>query len=189
MRRFLTLCTFFLLVFNSVSAQQQQSIPLQFDVSGYSQDQNEAHRFDASSMDTIPSIKAEMNVNEAGALTYLLPIEVLKGVNSFQPNLALAYNSQSGNGTAGWGWNIMGLSMITQGGKSKLIDGVTIGVQYDGQDPFYLDGERLLKVSATTYVTEKYSKIKITKQSTGSEFGFIIQYTDGRIAKYKELVP
>lgn len=189
MRRFLTLCTFFLLVFNSVSAQQQQSIPLQFDVSGYSQDQNEAHRFDASSMDTIPSIKAEMNVNEAGALTYLLPIEVLKGVNSFQPNLALAYNSQSGNGTAGWGWNIMGLSMITQGGKSKLIDGVTIGVQYDGQDPFYLDGERLLKVSATTYVTEKYSKIKITKQSAGSEFGFIIQYTDGRIAKYKELVP
>ena len=88
MRRFLTLCTFFLLVFNSVSAQQQQSIPLQFDVSGYSQDQNEAHRFDASSMYTIPSIKAEMNVNEAGALTYLLPIEVLKGVNSFQPNLA-----------------------------------------------------------------------------------------------------
>lgn len=60
-----------------------------------------------------------MSVSESGALTYALPIEILKGVNNFQPNLSLVYNSQSGNGSAGWGWNITGLSTITRGGKVK----------------------------------------------------------------------
>lgn len=137
--------------------------------------------------DTIPSIKAEMNVNSAGGLSYTIPIESLKGINNFQPNVALGYNSQSGNGQAGWGWNVIGLSMITQGGKSKYIDGITIGPQFNTSDPFYLDGQRLLMVSSTVYETEKYSKIKVTKPLSG-EFSFIIQYTDGKIAKYKQLV-
>lgn len=167
-------------------------MPLQFDVSGYGQQQDDggaAQRWDSSALDTVPSIKAEMNVNEAGSLSYLVPIEVLKGVNDFQPNLALAYNSQSGNGLAGWGWNLAGLSMITGGGKSKHIDGITIGPQYLGQDPFYLDGQRLLEISATDFVTEKYSKIKITRHPAGSQYSFTVQYTDGKIAKYKELTP
>ncbi len=145
-------------------------------------------QIETNSNEVVPTIKSEMNVNEAGALTYMVPIEVLKGINSFQPNIALAYNSQSGNGQAGWGWNIVGLSMITQGGKSKQIDGITQGVQFDGNDPFYLDGQRLLSSDNINYETEKYSKIKITKQATGSDYSFIIQYTDGKIAKYKELV-
>ena len=143
-----------------------ESIPLVYDTSGYLEN-NPEQGLVAAPVDpgdhlsaVIPTVNAEMNVNEVGALTYMLPIEVLKGINNFQPNLALVYSSQSGNGQAGYGWNITGTSMISRGGKSKEIDGVTIGPQFDNTDPFYLDGQRLIKISDTEYVTECKSSAK-----------------------------
>lgn len=181
-----TLFFFLLTVF--ISAQEQVTeIPLQYDTSGYAENIIPEYANKTGFDPLAPTINAEMSVNEVGGLTYMIPIEGLKGVNNFQPNIALAYNSQSGYGSAGWGWNIIGTSTITRGGKSKNIDGITQGPQFDNDDPFYLDGQRLIKLSDTNFVTEKFSKIKITKQTTG-EFSFIIQYTDGKIAKYKELV-
>lgn len=175
----------FLFASSILTAQEEIEIPLQYGNSGYAE--NSGHTLKTTAVDVLtPTVNAEMSVNESGALTYLLPIEILKGLNNFQPNIALAYNSQSGNGQAGWGWNIVGLSTITRGGKSKEIDGLTIGPQFNDTDPFYLDGQRLIKNADNTYSTEKFSKIKINKPSTG-EFSFIIQYTDGKIAKYKEL--
>ncbi|WP_435522774.1 SpvB/TcaC N-terminal domain-containing protein [Chryseobacterium indoltheticum] len=117
-------------------------------------------------------------------------METMKGLNNFQPNIALVYNSQNGNGQAGWGWNMpCGLSTITRGGKSKeMMYGHFYRVtNFDTTDPFYLDGQRLIKVNETTFVTEKFSKVKITKSNYG-DYQFIIQYPDGKIAKYKELV-
>ncbi|MFC3755342.1 RHS repeat-associated core domain-containing protein [Chryseobacterium tructae] len=165
-------------------------IPLKYSTAGYAE--NNSSKGGSTSgkivLDVLaPSVQAEMGTSETGALTYILPIEVFKGLNNFQPNVALAYNSQSSNGQAGWGWNIVGLSTITMGGKSKEIDGITIGTQYDGKDPYYLDGQRLLKINETTFATEKFSKVKITKPTSG-EYQFIVQYTDGKIAKYKELI-
>lgn len=179
---------FFLLSIYSLKSQVT-SIPLQYDVSGYKENQaNSQSSLNSSNIDytLIPAVKAEMTVNEAGALDYVIPIECFKGVNNFQPNISLAYNSQSGNGSAGWGWNIVGISVISQGGKSKEVDGITIGSQFDSTDPYYLDGQRLLKRSDTEYVTQKFSKLKITKSS--GTYSFTIQYTDGKIAQYKELV-
>lgn len=178
----------FFLFFSFIKSQNAQEIPLPYNTSGYAEKSSGNLSTNKTVTDVlIPSVNAEMNVNEAGALTYTLPIEILKGLNNFQPNIALGYNSQSGNGQAGWGWNIMGLSTINRGGKSKEIDGVTMGPQFNNNDPFYLDGQRLIKVNETTFVTEKFSKVKITRPASG-EFQFIIQYTDGRVAKYKELI-
>jgi RHS repeat-associated protein len=174
------------LLINTSVFGQQISDSINLVMSEY-QPENEEYTSDSQNSDLVGTIKAEMNVNELGALTYTIPIEVFKGVNSMQPNLALIYNSQSSNGMAGWGWNIAGLSTITQGGKSKHIDGITIGSQYNDTDPFYLDGQRLIKQNNTEYVTEKYSKIKITKQTSG-QYSFIVQYTDGKVAMYKQLV-
>ena len=130
---FITLLSLFFL--NTINAQNTEFIELQYDVSGYESDPQYRQAFSQNepvSTDTIPTIKSEMNVSEAGAMTYMVPIEVMDGKNDFHPNIALAYNSQSGNGMAGWGWNISGLSIITMGGKSKFIDGKTIGSQFDG---------------------------------------------------------
>ncbi len=183
-----------LISFSLYAQTDTESIKLVYDTSGYLENNQEPAGLVAAPVDpgdhlatVIPTVNAEMNVNEVGALTYMLPIEVLKGLNNFQPNLALVYSSQSGNGQAGYGWNITGTSMISRGGRSKEVDGVTIGPQFDNSDPFYLDGQRLLKVNDTDYVTEKFSKIKIQKFSSG-EYSFIVKYTDGRIAKYKQLL-
>lgn len=175
----------FILSVSFINSQKLTKIPLQYDTSGYASETLQKTYTPTSVL--TPSINAEMSVNEAGALTYNLPIEIHKGINDFQPNVALTYNSQSGNGMAGWGWNIVGLSTISRGGKSKEIDGITIGAQFNDNDPFYLDGQRLIKIDANNFVTEKFSKIKITKNNSG-EFQFIVKYTDGKIAKYKELI-
>lgn len=187
MKRKLYFLSVFFSTFLLLKAQETKEIPLQYSTAGYAENTTPGSLGKTTSDVLIPSVKAEMNVNESGALTYILPIEIVKGVHSFQPNISLAYNSQSANGQAGWGWNIVGLSSITQGGKSKEIDGITMGVQFDSTDPYYLDGQRLIKVNETNYATQRFSKLKITKQTSG-EFSFVIQYPDGKIAKYKELI-
>lgn len=182
---------FLFLSFKILLSQDVEVIPLRYGTSGYMENsqsyKKESTQRLARNNQLIPSINSEMNVSESGALTYVLPIETIKTANDFQPNISIAYNSQSGNGQIGWGWNIIGLSVISEGGKSKLIDGTNIGPQFDGKDPFYLDGQRLIDNGNNTFSTEVFSKIKVSKINSG-EFSFIVQYTDGKVAKYKPIV-
>ena len=60
-----------------------------------------------------------------------------------QPNLSLVYNSQSGNGIAGWGWNLGGLSMISRVPKNYYYDNEKSGIIWDKYSPLALDGQRL----------------------------------------------
>lgn len=81
----------------------------------------------------------------------------------------------------------MGLSTITRGGTDKVIDGISRGPQFDQNDPFYLDGQRLIEINSTTFETEHYSKIKITRDpAMNATIAFTIQYPDGKIAYYKQ---
>ena len=104
MKLYISTFFFFLLTVLIPAQEQVTEIPLQYDTSGYAE--NIIPDFaNKTGVDPLaPTVNAEMSVNEIGALTYMMPIEGLKGVNNFQPNIALAYNSQSGYGTAGWGW-------------------------------------------------------------------------------------
>lgn len=105
---------FFFISYHSIFAQENKTveIPLKYSTAGYAennpQQKNLVSKTTGSNI-LIPSVQAEMSTSETGALTYTLPIEVFKGLNNFQPNVALAYNSQNSNGQAGWGWNIVGL--------------------------------------------------------------------------------
>ncbi|MDR0294811.1 MAG: lamin tail domain-containing protein, partial [Prevotellaceae bacterium] len=58
-------------------------------------------------------IPAEGQVTPTGAFQYTVPIEVPAGRQGFQPQISLVYNSQSGLGLAGMGWNLAGLSLIS----------------------------------------------------------------------------
>ena len=77
----------FLFAFSIVTAQEEIEIPLEYSTSGY---QTSSALKTTTDNTLVPTVNAEMNVNEAGALTYSLPIEILKGLNNFQPNIALA---------------------------------------------------------------------------------------------------
>src|ERR1051325_5647321 len=79
-------------------------------------------------------------VSESGAATYTIPIQVPPGVAGMQPQLALTYNSQAGNGLLGMGWSLSGLSAITRCPRTVAQDGVKGGINYDWEDRSRPDG-------------------------------------------------
>lgn len=136
-----------------------------------------------------------LSVSLTGGAEYNVPISVPPGINGVAPKLAINYNSQSGNGIAGWGWNIAGLSSITRIPSTQYHDGIIDPVDMDQYDRFALDGQRLIVTSGTygadgaTYQTENYSNVKITSHGRYpyNAFGpayFKVYYPDGSIAYY-----
>jgi hypothetical protein len=106
-------------------------------------------------------------VNESGAASYTIPIQVPPGIAGVEPKLAFAYNSQAGNGLLGVGWSLDGLSAIHRCGRTIVQDGLNVGVSYDANDRYCLDGQRLVAISGTygadgtEYRTERESFTKV----------------------------
>lgn len=112
-------------------------------------------------------------VTESGAATLSIPIQVPRGIGGMEPQLALNYSSQAGNGLLGLGWNLGGPSAITRCPKTRTIDGVRGSVTFSTEtDRYCLDGQRLELLSGTyggagsTYVTERDSFSVITAVGT-----------------------
>jgi len=60
----------------------------------------------------VGSIPGQLSVQQ-GAAVYTIPIEAPPGVAGMQPDLAITYNSNGGNGFLGVGFSLPGLSAIT----------------------------------------------------------------------------
>ena len=109
-------------------------------------------------------------VTESGAATLSIPIQVPRGIGGMEPQLALNYSSQAGNGLLGLGWNLGGPSAITRCPKTRAIDGVRGSVSFSAEtDRFCMDGQRLELLTGgtygadgSTYVTERDSFSVIT---------------------------
>jgi len=114
----------------------------------------------------------QMSVGQSGAASYLIPIQTPPGTAGVQPQLSLNYHSQSSNGLLGIGWSLGGLSRINRCPATLEQDGFIDGVDFDGNDKFCLDGQRLLAVSGsygangTEYRTELDSFSKIISYGT-----------------------
>ena len=88
----------------------------------------------------------EFSVTPSGAASYHIPIKIPSGVAGVQPDLSLTYSSQSGNGLMGIGWGLSGLSAIGRCPKTMSQDGVRGAINFDTEDRYCLDGQRLLAV-------------------------------------------
>lgn len=141
--------------------------------------------------------EGQLSVSLTGGATYSIPIAVPPGINGVVPQVGLVYNSQGGNGMAGYGWNISGVSAITRIPRTKFHDGIMGGVNLDANDRFALDGQRLILKSGTpygaagtVYETESFSNTKITAigvSPLGANYGpasFLVEYPDGSKAEY-----
>lgn len=119
--------------------------------------------------------KGNIEVTQAGQLQYTMTIDTPPGIQKVGPNISLVYVSGAGNGLAGYGWNISGVTAISRVGKNLEKDGVTKNVQLDYSDYYSLNGQRLILKSGeygkdgAEYVTEKYSNVKI--KSVGAVSG------------------
>ena len=125
-------------------------------------------------------------VSPSGAATYTIPIVVPPGTNGMQPNLALVYNSQGGNGLLGMGWGLAGLSVIHRCGATIEIDGFKGGVNYDANDKSCLDGERLISIGGSQYRTrnESLQKIVAVGGTATNPNSFAVTDKDGVVREY-----
>lgn len=143
--------------------------------------------------------EGQLSVSLTGGASYSIPIAVPPGINGIVPQISLSYNSQGGNGLAGYGWNISGVSVITKIPATKYHDNNIDPVDFDSSDRFSFDGQRLMikngtsgiyGANATVYETESFSNVQITSYGvhpSGVEYGpayFVVQYPDGAIAHY-----
>lgn len=136
----------------------------------------------------VGSMDVNSTVSESGGAVISIPIDVPSGIGGLQPNLSLAYNSQSGYGLAGWGWNLSGLSSIIRTGSNQFYDGRISGVQFTSDDNLMLDGQRLIlqsginQMPGSTYRTAMESFNLVTCMSFGQ--GFSVQSKDGTVSLY-----
>ena len=141
----------------------------------------------------VGAIGGVVNISASGGATYTIPIQVAEGIGGIQPNLSLVYNSQSGNGLLGWGWNLSGLSAITRAGQCKFYDDTITAIDFHN-DRFLLDGQRLMVVNGkpygadgTEYKTEIDGMSKIvsyTCDTTNGPASFTVWLPNGNIAYY-----
>ncbi|NML69419.1 type IV secretion protein Rhs [Chryseobacterium sp. RP-3-3] len=140
--------------------------------------------------------KGNIDVNGAGQLQFTLPIDLPQGVKNVSPNMSLIYLSNSGNGIAGFGWALSGVTTISRSGKNIEKDGELTSVKLDYSDYYSFNGQRLILKSGeygkdgAEYVTEKYSNIKIKSIGTitgqawqGPEY-WEVTFEDGSQAWY-----
>ena len=131
------------------------------------------------------------NVSSTGGATYQIPIFTPPGTAGMQPQISIVYNSQSGNGLLGMGWNISGLSAISRVPKNHYFDNQAGGIALDTSDRFSLDGNRLLTTGTygmvnSTYNTEVEnfdSIVYLTNPNNNKPFFKVIK-KDGKILEY-----
>ncbi|MCG8558478.1 MAG: hypothetical protein MI824_01650, partial [Hyphomicrobiales bacterium] len=148
--------------------------------------------------EVVGTVSGQVGVTPSGGATYAVPIVVPPGTTGVQPKLALSYNSQGGNGLVGVGWSVSGLSVISRCGTDLYHDDPANGgagidpVDYDANDKFCLNGQRLVAVSGsygasgTEYRTafEEFSKIVSYGTTGGGPTRFRVWKKTGEILDY-----
>lgn len=140
----------------------------------------------------VGAIGGSVDVSALGGATYTIPIQVPEGLGGIQPNLAVSYNNQGGNGLLGWCWDLQGISCISRLGTTLYHDGKMSGVDFV-DDRFALDGQRLISISGsyggngTEYRTEVDGMSKIVSYTCDTTIGpayFKVWLPNGNIAYY-----
>lgn len=148
---------------------------------------------DDSTASPVGYLTANFAVSASGAATYDVPIALPPGSAGVAPEISLSYNSQSGEGIAGLGWSINGLSSISRCPQTKATDGVIGGVNFDSNDRYCMDGQRLIAIkgqdggNGTKYRTEIDSYSTITSFDTdgdGQPETFKVETKAGEIIYY-----
>jgi len=130
-----------------------------------------------------------------GAATYDIPIVVPPGRRGMQPSLSLGYSSRAGNGVAGMGWSLNGLSSLHRCPMTMEQDGQIKAVTLTDSDRLCLDGQRLVLMSGTygaanaTYGTELDSFVRVTQLGgnlVSAATYFKVERKSGEIAWYGE---
>lgn len=131
-------------------------------------------------------------VSASGSAQYTIPIWTPPGPKGIQPNLALVYDSRSGIGTLGVGWQLAGLGAITRCNKTYAQDTTPAAVALVTTDGYCLNGNRLRLTSGTygtagsTYQTEiaDFSNVSANGTAGNGPAYFTVQGRNGLTYQY-----
>ena len=140
-------------------------------------------------------LNGQFSVTQNGAVNYAVQVALPPGTANFQPEIEIDYSSQSGNGLAGMGFALNGLSRITRTGATIPQDGFKGGVNYDDGDRLQLDGSRLMNVNATgsaycydgaVFMTQiqSWTKVVAHEQAGQGASWFSVQLKNGTQLQY-----
>jgi RHS repeat-associated protein len=140
----------------------------------------------------VGTVMGSANVTPSGAAVYQISIQIPNGVNGMQPEISIVYNSQSGNGLLGYGWNLAAFSVISRTGKNHYYDGngLAAAPNLTSSDNLALDGQRLMLIDGTnlsigaTYGTETETYSEITCKTINGFTAFEIKSADGHVMEY-----
>nr|WP_321277961.1 RHS repeat-associated core domain-containing protein [uncultured Vibrio sp.] len=129
---------------------------------------------------------------QGGQATYSMPLDLPGGRTGFQPRLNLRYRSNSPNGLLGMGWQLDERSAISRCGQNLITDGRWGGINFDVEDRFCLDGQRLIAITGmdggqrTEYRVEKngYAKVISYGSLAGGPKYFKVWRRDGSVREY-----
>ena len=144
---------------------------------------NQPNLADSNFHGTLPG---EFSVSKSGAAVYQIPIQLPPTTGGLKPNLLLNYNSQHGNGLIGHGWSLRGLSRITRCPATIAQDNSIDPVDFDNNDRYCLDGQRLIKIAPNEYRTEidTFSRIRAYGQQGQGPAYFTVETKGGLYKEY-----
>lgn len=137
------------------------------------------------------AIPLQEGVSPSGARTYNILIPTASGFSP-APSVSLSYNSQAGEGLAGWGWDIQGLSCIRLINKNDYYHGeISAASSEAAGQVFALDGVPLVQnddsATAGAYPL-RTAKGHILASPEENAYGYIarfyVLYPDGTRATY-----
>ncbi len=106
------------------------------------------------------------------------------------PSLSLDYSSQAGDSILGHGWFLGGLRAITRCPRTLAQDAVHGSVNYDLNDRFCLDGQRLVLTSGTygadssQYHTETFTKVIALGTAGNGPSWFEVHTRTGQVMQF-----
>ena len=135
---------------------------------------------------SLPNAMAQMTlpgdfaVTSTGGANYKIPIVVPPGTAGMVPSMSLEYSSETGGNANGWlgaglvgvGWTLAGLPAVGRCPQTVAQDGVIVAVNYNANDRFCLEGQRLMAISGaygadgTEYRTELESFSRMISHGT-----------------------
>lgn len=144
--------------------------------------------------DETGTTSGSFRVDESGSATYSIPIVTAAGTAGVAPQVSLNYSSGAGNGIAGMGWSIGGMSAIVRCKQTYDQDRNPMPITWSSTDRFCLDGQRLLlENSSQTYgaANTKYRTevdngaiVTIHGSISGEPDYFEVQRKDGSTTYY-----
>ncbi len=115
----------------------------------------------------VMSVPGQFDVSAGGAATYTIPIAVPPGTSGMVPSLSIDYSSQAGDGILGLGFSLSGLPSIGRCPRTIAQDSVHGGVNYDANDKFCLEGQRLVPIGTTATLCYSGSGIEYRTEIEG----------------------